>query len=259
VRAERMGWLPSAPQLKTNPLDIAKKAAQAAGVEPKDYVAQRAEVRRARDVLRGSGSSGQLAAQHVRLALEPARLVRQGARVFPEAPARHSHGVQGKDLGEPGAQEAEGGRSLARRGAGRKARSPGHARFPHVDDCVYSDIVLPTATWYEKNDLNTSDMHPFIHPLTAAVDPAWEAQRLGNLQGIAKKFSEVAPEVLGVEKDVVLTPIQHDTAGEWRRPSTSRTGRKASVEPIPGKTMPRSRSSSATIRTSTRSSPRSVR
>ena len=36
--------------------------------------------------------------------------------------------------------------------------------------CVYSDIVLPTATWYEKNDLNTSDMHPFIHPLTAATD-----------------------------------------------------------------------------------------
>jgi nitrate reductase / nitrite oxidoreductase, alpha subunit len=32
--------------------------------------------------------------------------------------------------------------------------------------CLYSDIVLPTATWYEKNDLNTSDMHPFIHPLS---------------------------------------------------------------------------------------------
>ncbi len=50
--------------------------------------------------------------------------------------------------------------------------------------CLYSDIVLPTATWYEKHDLNTSDMHPFIHPLSAAVDPAWEvADRLGDLQG----------------------------------------------------------------------------
>ena len=42
--------------------------------------------------------------------------------------------------------------------------------------CLYSDIVLPTATWYEKNDLNTSDMHPFIHPLSAAVDPVWESR-----------------------------------------------------------------------------------
>ncbi len=28
--------------------------------------------------------------------------------------------------------------------------------------CVYSDIVLPTATWYQKDDMNTTDMHPFI-------------------------------------------------------------------------------------------------
>ena len=42
--------------------------------------------------------------------------------------------------------------------------------------CLYSDIVLPTATWYEKNDLNTSDMHPFIHPLSTAVDPVWQSK-----------------------------------------------------------------------------------
>jgi DNA-binding CsgD family transcriptional regulator len=34
VRAERMGWLPSAPQLKTNPMQVAKDAA-AAGMDPK--------------------------------------------------------------------------------------------------------------------------------------------------------------------------------------------------------------------------------
>jgi nitrate reductase alpha subunit len=46
--------------------------------------------------------------------------------------------------------------------------------------CLYSDIVLPTASWYEKNDLNTSDMHPFIHPLSAAVDPVWQAAATGR-------------------------------------------------------------------------------
>ena len=56
--------------------------------------------------------------------------------------------------------------------------------------CVYSDIVLPTASWYEKDDLNTSDMHPFIHPLTAAVDPVWESRSDWDIyRGIAKKFS----------------------------------------------------------------------
>ena len=29
---------------------------------------------------------------------------------------------------------------------------------------IYSDIVLPAATFYEKNDINTTDMHSFIHP-----------------------------------------------------------------------------------------------
>src|SRR3546814_18358476 len=38
ARAERMGWLPSAPQIKTNPLEVGK-AIKASGMEAKDYVA----------------------------------------------------------------------------------------------------------------------------------------------------------------------------------------------------------------------------
>ena len=49
--------------------------------------------------------------------------------------------------------------------------------------CVYSDIVLPTATWYEKDDLNTSDMHPFIHPLSRLWTRLGSALGLGDLQG----------------------------------------------------------------------------
>ena len=58
--------------------------------------------------------------------------------------------------------------------------------------CMYSDIVLPTATWYEKNDLNTSDMHPFIHPLSAAIDPVWESRSDWDIyKGIARSFSNL--------------------------------------------------------------------
>ena len=105
--------------------------------------------------------------------------------------------------------------------------------------CVYSDIVLPTATWYEKNDLNTSDMHPFIHPLTAAVDPAWEARTDWDIyKDIAQAFSEVAPEVLGRETDVVLTPVLHDTAGELAQPYDVSDWKRDGIAPVPGRTMP---------------------
>ena len=41
---------------------------------------------------------------------------------------------------------------------------------------LYSDIVLPAAFWYEKNDLNTTDLHSFMHVLGAAVPPVWESK-----------------------------------------------------------------------------------
>ena len=88
VRAERMGWLPSAPQLQTNPLQVVKDAA-AAGADPKDYAVGMLKTGALQDVLRGPGQPGQLPAQPVRLALEPARQLGQGPRVLPQAPARH--------------------------------------------------------------------------------------------------------------------------------------------------------------------------
>ena len=53
AKAERMGWLPSAPALKTNPLDVSKQAA-AAGMDAKDYVAQALKSGELGNVLYGS-------------------------------------------------------------------------------------------------------------------------------------------------------------------------------------------------------------
>jgi len=105
--------------------------------------------------------------------------------------------------------------------------------------CLYSDIVLPTATWYEKNDLNTSDMHPFIHPLSTAVDPAWQARSDWEIfKGIARKFSEVCVGHLGIEKDLVLVPTLHDTPTELAQPLEVRDWMKGEVDLVPGKTAP---------------------
>ncbi len=59
--------------------------------------------------------------------------------------------------------------------------------FRMSSTCLFSDIVLPTATWYEKDDMNTSDMHPFIHPLSAAVNPAWESRSDWEIYKVSPK------------------------------------------------------------------------
>lgn len=237
VRAERMGWLPSAPQLEANPLSIAARA-KAASKEPKDYVA-------------AALKSGKL-----KLSCEdpdkPVNWPRnlfvwrsnllgasgKGHEYFLKHLLGTSHGVLGKDLGATGARKPS---EVAWHDDAPEGKLDLLVTldFRMSTTCMYSDIVLPTATWYEKNDLNTSDMHPFIHPLTSAVDPVWGARNDWEIyKGIAKAFSEVAPEVLGVEKDVVLTPILHDTPGEIAQPFEVKDWKRGEVDPIPGKTMP---------------------
>jgi nitrate reductase alpha subunit len=103
---------------------------------------------------------------------------------------------------------------------------------------VYADIVLPTASWYEKDDMNTSDMHPFIHPLQAAVDPAYESKSDFEIfKAIAKKVQEVAPEILGKETDIVALPLLHDMPAEIAQDQV-RDWKKGECDLIPGKTAP---------------------
>ena len=87
--------------------------------------------------------------------------------------------------------------------------------------------------------MNTSDMHPFIHPLSAAVDPAWEAKSDWEIyKAIAKKFSEVCVGHLGKETDIVTLPIQHDSAAELAQPLDVKDWKKGECDLIPGKTAP---------------------
>ena len=87
--------------------------------------------------------------------------------------------------------------------------------FRMSTSALYSDIVLPAATWYEKNDISTTDLHPFIHPFNQAIPPPWEARADWDIfVALAKKFSEMACKYLGKVKDVVMVPLLHDTPGE---------------------------------------------
>ncbi len=237
VRAERMGWLPSAPQLQTNPLEVARQA-EAAGKDPKDYVV---EGLKSGDLKMSCEDPDNPLNWPRNLFVWRSNLLGssgKGHEYFLKHLLGTSHGVMGKDLGDAGGKKPQEvvWHDDAPEG---KLDLLVTLDFRMSTTCVYSDIVLPTATWYEKNDLNTSDMHPFIHPLSAATDPVWECRSDWEIyKTIARKFSEVAPEVLGVEKDVVLVPIQHDTPAEIAQALDVKDWKKGETEPVPGKTMP---------------------
>ena len=88
---------------------------------------------------------------------------------------------------------------------------------------LYSDIVLPAASHYEKHDLNMTDMHSYVHPLTPAIEPLgesktdWEVFRL-----LAKKVQEIARERnlsplpdREFDRRIDLTSIHDDYVRDW--------------------------------------------
>ena len=107
---------------------------------------------------------------------------------------------------------------------------------------LYSDIVLPAATWYEKDDINTTDMHSYINPMQAAVPPAWESKSDWQIyKAVAQRVSQLAEQHLPEPvKDVVMIPLTHDTPDELAQPKVGdwRTG---DMDAVPGKTMPKFR------------------
>ncbi len=118
--------------------------------------------------------------------------------------------------------------------------------FRQTSTTLFSDVVLPAATWYEKHDLSTTDMHPFVHSFNPAIAPPWQTRTDWDAwQTIATRFSELAATHLGVRKDVVAVPLTHDTPDamanphgvvrDWKAPP----GGTAQCEPVPGVTMPK--------------------
>jgi len=237
ARSIRMGWLPSAPQLEQNPLTIAR-AAREVGKQVPEYVAE------------------QLASGQLRLSIEdpdnprnfPRNLFVWRSNLLGSSSKGHEYFL--KHL--IGAKNAVQSPDLAAAGDATPREVEWRPEAPEAkldllvtvdfrmsSTCVYSDIVLPTATWYEKNDLSTTDMHPFIHPLTGAVDPLWECRTDWEIfKGLAKKFSELCPGELGEETDTVLTPLMHDSPEELGQPFEVRDWKRGECAPIPGKTMP---------------------
>ncbi|QTO56105.1 nitrate reductase subunit alpha (plasmid) [Duffyella gerundensis] len=236
VRAERMGWLPSSPQLNINPLQIAARAEQA-GQTAEAWTADALKS----GALRMASEQPDSGSNHPRnLFVWRSNLLGSSGKGH-EYMLRYLLGTESGVQGQPQDDEALMPEEVEWRNSALEGKLDLLVTldFRMSSTCLFSDIVLPTATWYEKDDMNTSDMHPFIHPLSAAVDPAWESKSDWEIyKGIAQRFSQLCVGHLGEETDVVLQPIQHDSPAELAQGGDILDWKKAQCDLLPGKTAP---------------------
>ncbi len=162
----RMGWLPFAPQFNRNPAELVREAEAAGAKSDAEIVGWVVEqLRSGRSPLRGGGPGrpGKLAPRVADLAGKRAPGQRQGARIFSQALPRHPSQLPSRTRPRPARSGDVSRREPAPRG---KLDLVVDVNFRMDTSALYSDMILPAATWYEKDDLNTTDLHSFIHPLS---------------------------------------------------------------------------------------------
>ncbi len=238
ARAVRSGWLPFYPQFNKNSIDFVHEA-EAAGAESPEAVVKLAV--------------DQLKSGEMRFSVDDPDAPENWPRVWyiwrgnalmasakgHEYFLKHYLGTHSNAISEDMAKGSVKEVTWHDKVPTGKMDLVVDLNFRMDTSALYSDIVLPAATWYEKADLNSTDLHSFIHPLSAAVPPCWESKSDWQIfASIAKKISELAPQHFPAPvKDLVATPLAHDTAAEIAQ-TDMRDWRKGEIEAIPGKTMP---------------------
>ncbi len=233
ARASRLGWTPSHPAFGRNPLDLCDDS-ERAGLTVADYVVR--ELRAGR--LRFAAQDPDDPANWPRvLTVWRANLLGSSGKGM-EYFMRHllgTHDAVRAQESPEGLRPAEvSWREEAPRG---KLDLLTAIDFRMTSTCTFADVVLPAATWYEKHDISTTDMHPFVHSFNPAIAPPWQTRTdFDAFTAIAADFSRLAATHLGTRTDVVAVPLMHDTPDELAQPGGV-TPEPGSL--IPGVTMPR--------------------
>lgn len=239
AQATRLGWMPFYPQFDVNPLDLADQVttAVAAGEadSPGAYLADELTVGRLRFSVDDVDAPENW----------PRVLTLWRSNLFGSSAKGNEYFLKHL-LGTSSNLMAEEGEVRPADVAWRDEAPEGKLDlllsmdFRMTSSTLLSDVVLPAATWYEKHDLSSTDMHPFVHAFTPAIDPPWEAKTdFETFSLIARELSRQAAKHLGTRKDLVVVPMQHDTPGELAAPGgVVRDWRRGDVPAVPGKTMP---------------------
>ena len=215
AQSARLGWSPSYPTFNWNPLDLAD-AIERSGQTPGDFVAD------------------EIASGRLTFSVEDPDAPENFPRVLTVWRA-NLLGSSGKGneyflrhlLGADNAVRAEEAPPSVRpRDVTWRDEAPEGKLdmlialdFRMTSTTLYADIVLPAATWYEKHDLSTTDMHPFVNAFTPAISPPWQTRTDFDIFGtLAAAFSEMAKVHLGKRTDLVAAPLAHDTADELALP-----------------------------------------
>ncbi|TSD97405.1 nitrate reductase subunit alpha [Skermania sp. ID1734] len=234
--ASRLGWMPSYPTLNRNPLDLADEAKRL-GKDPAAHVVDG------------------LKTGHLRFACEDPDAPENFPRVLTVwrsnllgSSAKGNEYFLRHLLGTDSHVQASDSKGIRPKEVRWREDAPIgkldlllSLDFRNTSTTLFSDIVLPAATWYEKHDLSSTDMHPFVHAFSPAISPPWETKTdFEAFHRIARGFSWLAEKHLGTREDIVSVPLQHDTADALAQPHGRVLDWKAGeCEPVPGKTMPR--------------------
>jgi nitrate reductase / nitrite oxidoreductase, alpha subunit len=241
AQSARMGWMPFYPQFSANPLDVAEQAetavASGAAKDVASYVA-------------GALHEGTLTPAIADIDAPenwPRTLVLWRSNLMGSSAKGNEYFLKhllGTHSNVMGTENPEAPRPSEVRWHDEAPEGKldllVSADFRMTSTTLLSDVVLPAATWYEKHDLSSTDMHPFVHAFTPAIDPPWQAKTDFDLfHLLARRFSAMARTHLGVRRDLVAVPMQHDTPGQTAQPSGRVTDWKGTDSPgVPGRNSP---------------------
>jgi len=234
----RLGWLPSYPSFDRSTLDLADEA-EGRGVEPADHIVEELRAGRLNFACEDPGDSGN---QPKVLTVWRSNLLGSSGKGH-EYFLKHLLGTR-----DHAVRAEESPPELRPRDVKwREQATEGQLDlmttidFRMTSNALFSDVVLPAATWYEKYDLSSTDLHPFVHTFNQAVPPPWENKSdWDTFKRISERFSELAERHLGKRRDVIAAPLRHDSPDEIAQPlGEVRDWRAGECEPVPGKTMPK--------------------